>query len=159
MINVNATLPIRAILIIFCCVFCITGCQVKTEQRNFSFVGEHEYAIERILLLDDNSFIHKVYLKKSGKIVIKEGTWKYRTSTQDIVFDKNYMSVVDGHGIFNSLFDHENKYITSLPIRKLFRKITLGNSEVILYKMDIDGSEVIKLAKELRGVPRNDKGD
>ena len=131
--NVNAQM-LNSVLIL-CIILMAAGCKADLTGKRVIFLAEYDLAIEKIELLPTGSFTHAVKLKNGQKEAFAEGKWHYSEDKDRIIFDSNYMIVVDGYGKFNSEFESKTDGIVSLPIYSWLGHILMGSDNVVEYKL------------------------
>ena len=100
-----------------------------------TYVVKHEYATEKIVLKKDGIFIHEVTVNGTSKVDIAEGLWKYDADDGYLIFDGNFMNVVDGLNKFIPDYAQQKSTgLTILPVDKIFGNIVISRGDNIGYK-------------------------
>lgn len=113
----------------------VTGCKADLPDTKLIFGANHDFASERIELFPNGSFTHIVKLNIKQNEILSKGYWHYGKDKKYMIFDSNYMLVVDGHGKFNNEFESKSDGFVSLPVYSWLGDILMGSDEVVLYKL------------------------
>lgn len=115
----------------------LTGCGKPVSKSDLpgTYVANSKFATDRVTIKDDGQFIQNTKVKADGKVVVTNGTWHFNQGDQDIVFDENFMEVVNGFGEMATNFDHPvRRAISILPVRRSFGNLQIGVDPTIPYK-------------------------
>ena len=100
-----------------------------------TYVAQYGFATESVTIKGDGHFIQTIQVKTDGKVVVTNGTWHFNQDAQDIVFDENFMTVMNGFGEMVAGFDHSSrKAISILPVRRSLGRLQIGLDPDIPYK-------------------------
>jgi len=117
------------------CIICFISCKPGNQtELNGTYVADYAVAKEKLTLNKDGTFIQEVTLKKSLKVDLAKGTWMYDETTGYVIFNNNYMPVLDGFRKLNPDYNRPRRGQAFLPADKYFGYLLLGVAEGILYK-------------------------
>ncbi|MGE4170775.1 MAG: hypothetical protein AB7F28_08685 [Candidatus Margulisiibacteriota bacterium] len=94
---------------------------------------EYRQAKEILILYPDHTFLQKVTLKKTGKIDISKGTWRFDPSDGEINFEGAFIQVLDFFGKFNPDYAQSPISGFSMPTDWIFSGICFGHSDYYVY--------------------------
>lgn len=115
----------------------LSGCGKPISKSDLpgTYVADSKFATDTVTVKDNGQFIQNVKVKAGGKVAVTNGTWHFNQGDQDIVFDENFMEVVNGFGEMATNFDHPaTRAVSILPVRRSFGNLQIGVDPTIPYK-------------------------
>lgn len=110
--------------------------KVKDQSELYGrYEADYPYAKEELILNQDNTFIQTVTLKASSKIDMAKGVWKLDPEDGYLIFDSNFLLVLDGAGKPVPEYAEVKKVgKICYPAIKWFGKLLIEFQEGIYYK-------------------------
>jgi hypothetical protein len=110
------------------------GCKPKSQSDLYGrYIADYDLAKEELTLNADGTFTQKVVLKATSKVDTSKGTWIFRQKEGYLVFDKNFMNVMNGFAELRPNYNRPNEGTTCLPVGRWFGRIMIGTSKYIVY--------------------------
>jgi hypothetical protein len=111
----------------------MSGCgkPLKNSDLLGTYTADFGFATETLTLRADGQFLQHVKLKREGKTVSTNGTWRFDSEDKDIYFSEAFLAVKDGFGNMVTNFNQMNRAsIYILPVRRSFGTIEIGGDDV-----------------------------
>lgn len=113
------------------------GCGKPIDKSELpgTYVADSNFATDTVLIKDNGEFLQSVTVKAGGKVAVAHGKWHFNQADQDIVFDENFMEVVNGFGEMVTDFARPIKRAVSiLPVRRVFGNLQIGVDPTTPYR-------------------------
>lgn len=118
-------------------VVAMTGLSCFRSPSSLELVGyydsDYKLAAETLVLYSNGHFSQEVKLKHDGNVEVSEGKWRYNHSNKYIVFENNFMLVLDGFHKLNQEYANPKSGLVILPVSEVLGKITIGTSDGVIY--------------------------
>ena len=110
----------------------LTGCgkPVSKSELPGTYMADFGLATDTLTIKPDGQFTQTIKVKADGKVVTKNGTWHFKQDDHGIVFNENFMFVIDGFSNILPDFDQPNtNAVTFSPVRRRFGKLEFGGDD------------------------------
>ncbi len=116
----------------------LSGCckPISNSELAGSYWAKYAQASEKLILSSDGHFTQEVTLKSTKNIIVATGTWTFDSNDKEIVFNENFMLVLNGVGELTKDFQHPKPRIVIFPVARSFGHFQIGSSPSIEYRKE-----------------------